>query len=174
MISVIDREAGRVAGLCQQLEALDAEALERVGRGPGLESAAAQHACAGFLYVGGDRDELLPALDRARARHDDDLRPAEGDAADLDQRGGLAELVRDQLVRLEDRRDRLDPGDRRERLFPDDVLRADDPDDDADGAAGDLGTEAPLLDAVDDVLDLRLGRAGLGDDHHGAEKGRVT
>ncbi len=80
----------------------------------------------------------------------------------------------DQLVGLEDRRDGFDAGDGGEGLLADDILGPDDADDDAHGAAGDLGAQAPFLDAIDDVLDLLLGRVGFCNDDHGTEKGRSS
>ena len=128
-------QAGRLARLGQQLESFDAQALEGVRRGPGLERAAAQHSGACLFDIGGNGDDLVAILNRAGSGNDNHLRSAKDDAADLDERGRLTKFVGNELVRLEDGSNRLDSGDGRQRLLADGVLRANDPDDDAHGAS---------------------------------------
>ena len=165
------RQAGRFARLGEELEALEAEPLESVGRGARLESAAAQNAPAGLLDLAGDADDLLAALDAARAAHQHHLLVADGDVADLHVRMiAAAEFAGDELVGLEHRRHAFDPGNGRERLHADGGVVADHPDHRAHLAPADVGLKAPLLDPLDDVGDLGLRGPWIGDDDH--EKGR--
>ena len=64
-----DRQTGPLAGLGEVAQALDAQALERVGRGPRLERATAQDRGAGGRDRVGGLEQLVAALDRARAGH---------------------------------------------------------------------------------------------------------
>src|SRR5690606_33398130 len=126
----------------------------------------------GFLHVAADRDDLLAAFDRARAAHQNDLRTADFDIADVDRSAHSAELMGHELIGLEDGGDRLDAGNGGKRLLTNHVFRSDHADNDADSTATQLGAETPLMDTIDDMLNLIVGRIGFGDnDHSGMAKG---
>ncbi len=97
--------------LDEEAEACLPEALEGVGRGAGLERAAAQDRSAQPLEGVSDPQDLLLRLDGAGARHQHDLpathpRPVR----ELDDRRLLAPLAADLLVRLGDVDDLEDAG----------------------------------------------------------------
>ena len=103
------RHAGPLARLGEVAQALDAQALEAVRAGARLERAAADDRRA----VGGDvvdrLHQLVAALDRARPGHDRQ-RPVADDGVERPGSRCLGvELARDELVRLGDRGDPLDP-----------------------------------------------------------------
>src|SRR5690606_34655040 len=142
-------------------------ALERVRRGARLEGAATKDLRTGLLDVRCDGSDLLLVLDGTRAAHDHDFATTDGHVADLHGRAVSAtELAGNELVRLHDRRDGFDSGDGSDGALANGVLWPDDPDDGADGAAADLRLQAPLLDAIDNVLNLFLRRIRSGDDDH--------
>ena len=101
MISVTTGRAGCLVRLVQQLQTLSLQALEGVRGRARLPRAAAENGRAVRLNVLGDVDDLLLALDRARACHDDELLAADGNArGDLDDRVVRMELAVCQLERL--------------------------------------------------------------------------
>ena len=75
--------------LGQQLQALQAEALEGVRRGARLVGAAAQHRRAGVAHDAGGLERLLARLDRARPGDQREMLAADLAAADLED-GALA------------------------------------------------------------------------------------
>jgi hypothetical protein len=97
---------------------------------------------------------------------------APGCIADGDHGAVHAELARRELVRLEHRRHRLDPGERAERELGEQPLVADAADDGAALAAREVRAQAGALHALDDVIELGVGDVGARDDDHGP--GRVT
>ncbi len=70
-------KAGLLARLVQKFEPLGFQALEGIGRGAGLEGAAAQKLRAGGFYALGDAADLVVAFHRAGAG--DDGKPAVAD-----------------------------------------------------------------------------------------------
>ncbi len=78
MASVMMRRPKLVADLGHDLERLDAEALECVGRGAGLVGAAAEELRAGGGDLLGDGEGLLAALDGAGAGDDGEVASADG------------------------------------------------------------------------------------------------
>ncbi len=91
-----DGQARLFLGLVEDLEALEAQALEGVGRGARLEGPAAQHLGSGVTDGHGRPYRLLLGLDGARARDDDELL-ADADAADLYDAPGPARLLTGKL-----------------------------------------------------------------------------
>ena len=63
-----DRQTGFGAGFAQQFQPFGAQALERIGRGAGLERAATQKRRAGRFDILGDLHDLLLAFHRAGTR----------------------------------------------------------------------------------------------------------
>src|SRR6185503_6561870 len=150
--------------LGQDLEARLAEALEGVRGRARLVRASAEGCGPGGLAGAGRRERLLARLDGAGAGDQAEGPAADGAAGDLDDRVATAELGRDQLVRLEDRDDLLDPRLALEVEGRDErPVVADGADDRDELAARGMGLRADLLDAVDDVADLVVGGALL---HH--------
>ena len=129
---------------CEQPEALGAEALERVRRGPRLVGAAAQHRCP---VLGDDPrhlERLVAALDRAGAGDQREVVAADLAAVDVDHRAlALAELGRGELVRLEDRHQVVDARGALEAQRRDPVAVADRPDHGQELALGDTWAEQP-------------------------------
>src|SRR5207244_3818018 len=91
-----------IARRAQELQAFDAHALKRVGRGARFVGAAAQHARTGARNAFCRLEELRLALDRARAGHDDDFAAADLDAAGIDDRLLAPECPAGEFVRLTD------------------------------------------------------------------------
>src|SRR5690606_7561893 len=119
-----------------------------------LEGASAKDAGSGLFHVAGDGGDLLAAFDGAGAAHQDDLRTAHCNVPHLDGGAITAKFPGHEFIGLEDGSDRLDAGNGGERFFTNHVFRSNDTDDDADGAAAQLGTQTPLMDAIDDMLNL--------------------
>ena len=94
------RQARLLAGLGQVAEALDAEPLEAVRAGAGLEGAAAEDRRAGLGNRVRRFEHHLPVLDRARAGHDREPAVADLLAEDFDDRVLGVRLPRSQLVWL--------------------------------------------------------------------------
>lgn len=96
-----NRQTGSLVRLVQQLQTLSLQTLEGVRGGARLPCAAAENGRTVRLYVLGDVDDLLLALDRAGACHDDELFAADGNArGDLDDRVVRMELAVCKLERL--------------------------------------------------------------------------
>ena len=72
-----DGEAGVLAGFSEQFQSAGVEALERVGRSPGLEGAAPKELSSGSLYPLGHITDLLFCFHRAGARHDTEVSVAD-------------------------------------------------------------------------------------------------
>src|SRR5690606_4252354 len=163
-----DGQAGGRARLGEDLEALLAEALERVRGGAGLVGAAPQHLGAGALDDVGRLQRLLAALDAAGAGGDDEPAVAGLHPADHHERVVVPELARGELERLRDAHDRLDarqPGEVLPELLG--GRGADRADQRARLALADVGHEAPALDLAYDLLDRRRVGVLTHDDDHG-------
>jgi hypothetical protein len=152
-------------GFLQQLQAVLAHALERVGRRARLVGPAAEdgHAHRGELLRG--LEEHLPVLDRAGAGHDDDLIAADGDVADADDGVLALNLAGGQLVglahphHLDDARELLE----QRRL---ELAGADDGDDRTLLALDQDGTGTGPLDVVLDAAELVVAQSLFQDDDH--------
>src|SRR6185436_16049050 len=110
---------------------------------------------AGTLDALGHRAELLPRLNRARARHHADMPAADRGAVDADDGVRRADLAARELERLEDRHHVLHALQRLERLEA--GLEAIVPDRADDGAllpATHVRPETERLDTPTDVLDV--------------------
>ncbi len=103
-----DGHARGLFGLEKQADALGAHALEGIGGGARLESAAPQQPCAGFLHRFGDRNDLLLALHRAGPGDELEIAPADFRAADLEDGIIRVEIPVDVLIRLPDALNVLD------------------------------------------------------------------
>ena len=79
-----DLQPGLAAGEFEQAEPLLAETLEFIRRGAGFVSAAAQDFRPGGLHLAGGAEELLLALDRARAGHHGEMPTADFHAIHID------------------------------------------------------------------------------------------
>ena len=97
------------AGGGQHLEPHLLVSLEAVRAGPRLVGTAAQAGGADGLELAGQADDLLFALDRARAGDHGDAGAADLEAAGLDHRPLGLQLGRRSLVRSHDRQDFFDP-----------------------------------------------------------------
>ena len=99
-----DRQPGLLLRLLEQAQALHAEALEAVRRGPRLVGATAQHRRPVLGDDAGGLERLLAALNRARPGDQAEVVAADPAAVDVDHRAlALLELRRGELVRLQDR-----------------------------------------------------------------------
>src|SRR5262249_23683362 len=151
----------------EQLQPFSLHAREAVGAGAGLEGPAAQAGGPRLADDVGDLQDLLAALDRAGAGDDADVAGADLEAQDLDARRLLLDLGAGHLVGGQDRDHLFDPvGELQGLLGPVPLL----PQRGHDGQLGaddDVGPEAEALDALDDVVDLRLARPRVHDDDHG-------
>ena len=111
-----DRQAVARGGVLEQLQAVDALALERVGAGARLERAAAHQARAARRDRRGGRAHLRLGLDRARSGDHLHGVAADRNAAHAHDGARLVPLARDELVRLDDVHRALDAGQRVEHL----------------------------------------------------------
>ena len=162
-----DSQAELLARLCENLQALFAQTLKRVRRSARLERAAPEEARAAPLDGLGHGEDLLAALDRARARDYRQLVAADSRvAADVDDGLLGAQVDGDELVRL---RHAYRLGHARQRLEGRDVHGA--------GVAGDAYGRAPraghdvrpVAQLIYDALDLfylLAGRVNLHHDEH--------
>ena len=162
-----DEQAVRVAGFAQQLEGVEAEALEGVGRAARLEGAAAQE----FRARGFDDfcagEDLLAVFDRAGAGHDDDFVAADADAVGKADDGAFrTEAAPGELVRRRDADDFGDAGEDFEFLVVESAGRAHAGEDGLHGAGGAVDVEADFHHALDDGLDFFFGRAILHSNNH--------
>ena len=138
----------------QQLQAFDAHALERVGRGARLVGAAAQHGRAGLLDRVGDLQQLAAALDAARPGHHRQLLAADRGRANIDDGVLAPELAAGQLVGRQDGDRLFDAVHHLERGRLQRPLVADDADDGALGALAQMRLKAQLVDAAGDMFDF--------------------
>jgi hypothetical protein len=165
-----DRKARLGLGLGEQPQPLLAQPLEGVGRGARLVGAAAQQGCAGIAHHACGLERLLARLDRARARDQGEVLPADLAALDV-QHGALAvgDLRRGELVGLEDRdhpvhaRLALEAETLDGHVLLDVADRADHGHARAPAA---MGERAGALDLLNDGADLLVGRGLLHHDHH--------
>jgi hypothetical protein len=166
-----DAEVVFLARHLEELEPFLGQALEFVGRGAGLEGAAAQERGALRLDRLGGGHELFLALDRAGAGHEADrLAAADFLAVDLDDGIlflALLHLAADELVALLHTVDVLDlrPGcERLEGVVR--VLIANRGDDGLDLAMNGARLVTELGDFGNDLLDLFKREVGLQNDDH--------
>src|SRR5258708_7290856 len=115
----------------------------------------------------GRLEEHLLALDRAWSGHHHDLVTPDLDAPDVDDRVHWPELAACELEGLCDLHDLVDSAEVGERLLVGVRVAADHSDQRPLLAARDLGLQADLVDAIDDGVDLGLGRLMRHDDDHG-------
>ena len=161
-----DRQPGLLACLGQELEALDAEPLEGVGRGARLEGATAHDGRALALDPAGRGQDLVARFDGAGAGDDRErgTRP-DLDIPHADARAIGVVLGAGQLVGLADADELLDAG---HALDVADALDAGahDAHDDALGADHDVGLEALVRDGLADRVDLLFLRLSAHHDDH--------
>src|SRR5579859_1899163 len=152
------RQASEFASFAQDLQRLNSETLKLVGRSAGLIGAAAQHGGASALDSLGRLQQLLARLDRAGTGDDHDLGAPDLYAGYVDDRRLRPGLPADKFEGLGDGDHVVHPG-RHRKSF--DLMAASTAahggDDGALGAAGDVGLEPSLANALDDVFDLGLG-----------------
>src|SRR5208282_5402670 len=72
-----DEQLKTITRFAQQFQAVSAESLKRIGRGAGLEGAAAENARSRVGDQSGDSEQLLAGFDRAGPGHDDDFLAAD-------------------------------------------------------------------------------------------------
>ena len=161
-----DLEAFFIGYLAQHLEALFSQALEVVRARARLERAAAQEFRAARLDRLGGLAQLLNALDRARACHDDDFLTADLDAVDIDNRVLRMEVATDELVFLRDAHGLLDALEHADLEVGDLLAVADDADDRAVLARRQMGLEADLLQALFYFLDILFRSIWFHDNDH--------
>jgi hypothetical protein len=164
-----DGQAGLGPRLGQDLQAGDAQALERERRGAGLERAAAQHRRAGGLDRVGDLQRLLAGLDRARPGDQRERLPA-ADAAAADVEHGrlvVAELGGRELVGPGDRHDAVDAAHALQAQLGDALGVADRADRGRQLAGHHAHVHARGLQPLDDGIDLGRRRLWGHHDHHG-------
>ena len=162
-----NRHPGYLVRLVQQFEALGLKALEGVRGGTGLPCAAAQHCRAISLHVLCHVDDLLLALDRAGARHHDQLFAAYDNARrDLDLRIVRMELTVCQLELLLHLEDVLNLRVAQQRVLVDCTRVADQADDDRTCAVNRVGFDVPALDMPGKLLDMLAGRALFHNNDH--------
>ena len=89
-----------LSGDLQKLDALSLESLKIIGRGAGLERAAAQHVCARGLHGLGDRNDLLLGFDRAGTCDHAEVAAADLHVAHLNDHVVRVELAVAALERL--------------------------------------------------------------------------
>jgi len=163
------RQAGLLARLGEDLQALYAQSLEGVGRGARLEGAPAQHVCARRLHRVGDLQCLRAALHAARPGHDAQLRAAHRHPAEVEDRAGRMVRAAGQLVRLGHQRHALDVVEGGELVRQHHLFRADHADDGDDlalDARVDEGAQALRLDGGHHGMHGRVRRALFHNDNH--------
>jgi hypothetical protein len=162
-----DQQAGLVGDLAQQLQPLDAHALEAVGRAARLVRASAQELCArggGQLRA---QQDLLARFDRAGPGHDDDLLAADHHAVGERDLGALRpEAAPRQLVRRGDAVGVVYAMQHLELHHIEVRRRAHPGEDGLVRAGGAVNVEPELHHALDHVLNLLLGCLVLHCDNH--------
>ena len=162
-----DRQTGCLVRLVQQLQTLSLQTLEGVRGRARLPCAAAENGRAVGLHVLGDVDDLLLALDRARACHDDELFAADGNArGDLDDRVVRMELAVCELERLLNLDDVLDLRVEHERILVDRAGITDQTDNDGALAVDRVRLYVPAFDVAGKLVNVLVGRTLLHDNDH--------
>ena len=169
-----DGQARRLTGLRENLQALLGETLESIRRRPRLVGAAAQNVGSSRLDLASDRERLLPGLDGAGSRDDDDARAADGDAAHGDDGVLGVELAGDELVRMRDPDDLENARQALERARPHRALVARDADRRALRARNRVGFQPEPLRGGDDAFDVFARGAPVHDDQHASALSPAT
>ena len=151
-------QAGGLAGLGEDAQALLAQALERVGAGARLERAAAQEVGARRLDRPRDGQRLLHGLDRAGSGHQHQLGAADRHRAHAHDAVLALHLAGDELVGVGDRDDLQHAGKALEGRRIQGALVAGDADGGALRAGDRVGLEAAGLDRLLHAADLLRGR----------------
>ena len=155
--------------LVQQFQTLSLQTLEGVRGRARLPCAAAENSRAVRLYVLGDVDDLLLALDRAGACHDDQLLAADGNArGNLDDRVVRMELAVCELERLLHLYDVLNLRVEHEGVLVYRAGVADQTDNDLILAVDRVCLDVPALDVAGKLLNVLVGRTLLHNDNHAA------
>ncbi len=163
-------QAGGFAGLGQQRQPLFAHALKAVGRGAGLERAAAQGGGSGLFDGVGGFENLRAAFHRARPGDDDDFGRAHFVAVEGDERVGGVHIARGQLEGFKYGHGFLYAVQQLELGVVNGAVVADHADDGGLFALREVGAVAHAFDALDDGGYLRYGSAGFHDNDHGCER----
>ena len=162
-----DRQARDLARFGKELQPFDAQSLKTVGRSAWLERTAAQDFRAAFFDRLRDPRDLLARLHGARTAHHDDFVPTHFHPADFHRaRVATAKFASHKLVRLQHGRRTFHSGNRRDGFFANLILGPDDANDRPNRAAADFRLQSPLLDTIENVLDLLLSCAGFCNDNH--------
>src|SRR4030042_357234 len=132
--------------LFQYLESFFPDALEAVGRGSGLEGAAAVYLCAVFLDDTGDGERLLFAFHGAGSGHDNGLAAPDFNIADGDNSRFGGGLAADELIGPGDGDGFLDTFQRQQLGGVDGSFIAEDADGGAYGAGHGHAAVAHFLD----------------------------
>ena len=162
-----DGGAGGAAGQLEQVEALAAHPLEGVGRGAGLERAAAQQGSTGGLHALGTVGDLLLALDAAGARNDREIAAADLHAVHVDDAVVRVELAVGFLVRLGHAAAGLDQRVRQHPALSNGLGVADEAEDVGVAALGVVDLEAHAFQLAAEFVDLCVGGVLFQYDDHG-------
>ena len=161
-----DRQAGGRARRFEQLDAGGLQALKVVGRGAGLERAAAQDVRAGGLDGLCDRDDLLLGLDGARPRDHDEVAAADLHAADLDDGVLRMELAVAALEGLSHALDAVDDAEAADQVHVHAGRVADEAEHGLVFSLGNVDGQALTLEPVDELLALCCFHAMFEYDNH--------
>ena len=161
-----DADAGLLAGLRQDLQPLDAHALERVRARARLERAGPQELHALRHEELGRLEDHRLVLDRARPGDDRERPRADGSLRERDDGVVAFHLAAGELVRLGDADRLLDARQHLEERLIDGAGVAGDADGRARRAGHDVRGQSLRLDDFDDPVDLRVGGVRLHDDEH--------
>ena len=162
-----DRQTGCFVCLVQQLQTLSLQTLEGVRGRTRLPRTAAENGRAVRLNVLGNVDDLLLALDRARAGHYDQLLAADNNArCNLNDRVVRMELAVCQLERLLHLDDVLNLRVKHECVLVNSAGVADQTDNDGVLAVDRVCLYVPALDMLGQLLNVLMGRALLHNDDH--------
>ena len=153
-------------GILEELQSVDALALERVRTGARFERATAHHRCTAGGHCVGGRIHLRFRFDGARSGDHLHGRATQRNAAHADHGAGPVPFPRDQFVWLDDVHRALDAGQRVEHLRVEFALVADGADQRALGAAGNVDAQARGAYPCLDCRDFRVAGIRLHDDDH--------
>ena len=155
--SVTTGKSGFFAGLAQNLERLQAQALEVVGRGAWLVGSAAQHGGTRPLYRVRRVEQLRARFDGTRARDDHDLGAADRHPVYLHHRALRLHLAAHQFEGLCDGHYVVHSGSDLKRFDLVAPPTADGGDDRALRAARDVRLVSGFADAFNDMVDFLFG-----------------
>ena len=162
-----DGSTGGAACQLEQVEALAAHPLEGVGRGAGLERAAAQQGSTGGLHALGTVGDLFLALDAAGARNDREIAAADLHAVHIDDAVVRMELAVGFLVRLGHAAAGLDHRVRQHPALSNGLGVADEAEDVGVAALGVVDLEAHAFQLAAEFVDLYVGGVLFQYDDHG-------